>query len=432
MYAIKSISALIGFSLSFLPSVCMDREFLEKFSSENSQCPSSQEKLISEVIEKARTILSENPRFNNRDLIREFFLRNSHYSAPMQTHEYSDTAKPSVQKKVAILGAGPSGLIAALSLAQDGHTVCVYEKRVKEQFAQRWQNVSINVPQLVQSEFPTLDAFLKEQKLIQYEMELDNPKKLRSYRIAIGDFQNALAHVCQTAGVNITYGESPQLEEIHDAQVILLSTGANTLEQSQNFKFLEKFNFKSFPEYKTNGVAALYYAPETDLPQGLVKERLSGEDLKWGFKVTLVGDGAQSQADRLAKIKPDKKFTAIPKNPALYWYLFATKKDKPKELPFSDPIDAFSFVDFIPACATQGAIPYQGKPLVLWGDARISPNPLTGAALTIPFLSAKALLQLVRNFDADSLSIEKYNQQTEPLIREVFIKTVLVTLFQLP
>ncbi len=396
---------------------------------------SSTEQLVAFVLQEAKEILVKNRaldnKYNNRDLIGDFFKQNPHYSAPTKTQEHYNSVQQSCDsKKVAIMGAGPSGLIAALALAQDGHHVCVYEKRSKEEFAQRWQNVSINVPLLVQNEFPELDAFLKEQHLIQFEMELDNPTKLRSYRIAVGDFQNALAHICQKHQVDILYQKKTHLKEIHDAQIIILSTGADTLKKQKNLKFRKKFNFKDFPEYTTHGVAALRYEPKTELLPGLKKERISGENVNWGFKVSLVGNGVQSQAKRLATIKPtDTKFTLESSNPAIYWYLYATKKDQPTSIPFSDATDVSSFVNFIPAFATEGAISYQEKPIILWGDARISPHPLTGAALTIPFISSKALLEFVRNFDTDSLSFEKYNKQTGSLAQELFIKTLLVTLF---
>ena len=352
---------------------------------------SATEQLVPLVIKKAQEILSDNPHYNNRDLIREFFIRNPHYNAPTETYEYpndNDIASCD-SKKVAILGAGPSGLIAALALARDGHRVCVHEKRTKEEFDRRWQNVSINVPQFIQNEFPELDLFLKEQQLIQFEMELDNPTKLRSYRIAIGDFQNALAHICQKHQVDILYGKKTQLKEIQDdAQVIILSTGANTLAKQKNPKFIKKFNFKNFPEYTTHGVAALRYESETKLLPGLKKERISGENVNWGFKVSLVGNGVQSQIKRLAAIKPnDTKFSLVPNNPAIYWYLYATKKNQPTSIPFSDATDVISFVNFIPALATEGAISYQGRPIILWGDARTksSSSHWSSSYYSIPF-----------------------------------------------
>lgn len=175
------------------------------------------------VLEKAQKILTENSHYNNRDLIREFFQQNPHYNVSVETSEVSNNSYACKPKKVTILGAGPSGLIAALVLAREGHQVCVYEKRSHEEFAQRWQNVAINIPQLVKDEFPELDKFLKDEQLINYEMELGDPTQLRSYRIALGDLQNALVHMCRISHVDVRYGENLLVEKIPDAQIVLIT-----------------------------------------------------------------------------------------------------------------------------------------------------------------------------------------------------------------
>ncbi len=407
--------------------------FLIAMEEDSSQLPEkdySPEELVPIVMEKARAIFSKNPSFDNRNLISEFFSQNPQFNAPKEISEGIEYNKNLKSKNVVVIGAGPSGLIAALALAKDGHTVDVYEKRSQEEFALRWQNVSINVPDLVKRDFPELDELLEKQKLIQHEMELDDPTKIRSYRIAIGDLQKTLAQLCNSFKVTIHYEGDFEPKEVDAAHIVLLATGATTFDQLKP-SLVEQYNFKSFPEYTTHGVAALYYKPETDLQPGLTKNRIVGNStVNWGFKVTLVGNGLESQAARLATLYPTvTKFSSPSINPALYWYLYATKKEQPTTLPFSETVDVHSFVDFIPSLATKGALMHEGKPLIVWGDARTSAHPLTGAGLTIPFRSIKALLHCVRNFDTDASSLERYNKQTEPLARELFIKTLLVTLF---
>ena len=64
-----------------------------------------------------------------------------------------------------------SGLLAAFTLAQSGHEVTIYEKRTEERFSLRWQNVSINCPNLIKEEYSELYYFLEKERLIHHEME---------------------------------------------------------------------------------------------------------------------------------------------------------------------------------------------------------------------------------------------------------------------
>lgn len=194
----------------------------------------------------------------------------------------------------------------------------------------------------------------------------------------------------------------------------------------------ERFEFESFPEHVTHGVAAISYQPSIELPDGFYKERLKAQDqsFRWGFKSTIVGAGAISQSKRLACLNPtNAKFKMKSKNPALVWYLFGFDDSSKINLPILETVDAVSYFDVIPSLARKGVVLYDGKPFILWGDARTSAHPLTGAGLTIPFRLVKVLLNFVDSFDGDEAKLECYNQQTTPLALELFIKTILVTHF---
>jgi len=374
--------------------------------------------------------MQEHPQYNNRDLIKEFFRQNPEYLAS----ETSDLNKiPTHQiQRVAVIGAGPSGLLAAYILAKSGHEVTIYEKRERKGFSLRWQNISINCPNLIKEEYNELYKRLESEHLIHYEMELENPKMIRSIRIAIGDLQDTLATLCREIGVKFHFGEIFSPLNLANSDITILANGANGLQELADQGLRNSFEFENFPDYFTLGVAAIAYEPTTELPHGFHKERLkvADQNFRWGFKSTVVGAGVASQAKRLARLNPgQEKFTIKTANPSYISYLFGFYPSKKIDPPL--PVDLISYFQVVPSIAKIGAILYEGKPLILWGDARCGSHPLTGSGSTIPFRSAKALLNFVDGFDENNPNptLKLYNEKTLPLTLELFIKGILVTHF---
>lgn len=356
--------------------------------------------LVLEVVSKSLEIMQEHPHYNNRDLIKEFFRQNPAYLAS-ETTDFNKMPTHQIQR-VAVIGAGPSGLLAAYTLAKSGHEVTIYEKRERKGFSLRWQNISINCPNLIKEEYNELYKRLESEHLIHYEMELENPKRIRSIRIAIGDLQDVLVTLCREPIVKFHFGEIFSPLNLANMDITILANGANGLQEFDQ-ELANNFAFENFPEYLTTGVAAISYEPTTELPQGFHKERLkvADQNFRWGFKSTVVGAGVASQAKRLALLIPgQKKFTIKTANPGYISYLFgfhATNEIDPPLL-----VDLISYFQVVPSIAKIGAILYEGKPLILWGDARCGSHPLTGSGSTIPFRSAQALLNFVNGFDENN------------------------------
>lgn len=388
--------------------------------------------LVLEVVSKSEKIMQEHPQFNNRDLIKEFFRLNPEYLAS-ETIDLNRTPTYQIHR-VAVIGAGPSGLLAAYTLAQSGHQVTIYEKRTEEAFSLRWQNISINCPNLIKEEYHELYELLEKEHLIHHEMELDDPKMIRSIRIAIGDLQDALVTLCRQVGVKFHFSEIFSPLDLANRDITILANGANGLQELGDPDLANSFEFENFPEYLTQGVAAIAYETCTELPDGFHKERLkiADQNFRWGFKSTVVGAGVASQAKRLACLKAaEEKFTSKTTNPAYLWFLFGFDPSIKINLSILGRVNLISYFQVVPSIARIGAILYDGKPLILWGDVRCGSHPLTGSGSTIPFRSAKALLNFVDDFDenAPSASLKLYNEKTLPLTLELFIKGILVTHF---
>jgi hypothetical protein len=369
---------------------------------------------VESILCNGRKILSDYPDYDNRDLINAFFVNNPQYRSQVKVPKLSKINNP---KNIAILGAGPSGLIAAYALAIVGHHVIVYEKRSQSEFTNRWQYISINIPEFISNYLPELDSYLKFHNLIQYENEQGNPSKLRSYRLSIGDLQNALFHVCLDHMVTFSFDQDINFGQINNVDVIIIATGTHSL----NSHFAEMFGLKRYNEYSQKGIAAIYYEPATTFAPGLYKERSVTNQSGWKFQVRMVGHNLQPQIERLSKVCPNNsKFSSEAKNPAIFWFLFSDQSHSEQ----NQICDVTMPVKFVPSFAEKGAIIDKNQILILWGDARTGSHPMTGMGITIPFLSMSLLTDLMETND-----IDRFNLETEFLAKELLIKTLLVSLF---
>lgn len=79
------------------------------------------------------------------------------------------------------------------------------------------------MPSLIKKEYPDLYARLEAEKVIHYEMELDDPQTIRSLRISIGDLQYILALLCQQQGVKFHFNYECSSLNLSEVDIVILS-----------------------------------------------------------------------------------------------------------------------------------------------------------------------------------------------------------------
>ena len=340
--------------------------------------------------------LAHDTRQTHLQLIVDFLQSNPwedlHYQLQYQASFQAQLGVP----KVSIIGAGLSGLLAALILARQGVRVVIHEARPKALARLRPQNIS----------------FKEAEKRLKFQLGLDVYNECfkrggaldgttGKLRLTVGSFQDIILEALMQYEVPIHYESKMMPQDCLDKDnpdLIIIAAGVHSCERMQLHEQLQPINFS---KYNADGHSALFVSKSND---EFGYFRGEGEGYDWYRENKTVASGAVFAND-IQRILDNPKFSDDKAS------LLALKSASAVDYTFTFGNATSGFKRFIeqhdrqavlldwftikPMLTTHTLFDWHGCQVLVIGDANGSAHPL----------AAIGTLKFIRNMDYLSLFV---------------------------